>query len=411
MPVDLRHDEPRHAEPERPTDGETTLSDEEWPVSDLYRVEPPAETPTDAEPEAEPEHEGTVVLPGTQVAGQQGPPAPPPTRRFPPDLGPGLLLALLAAVLLIPAAAWLATRGGDDPAAATEPLVTTDTTLGTTEEQPEAPAPPGPTVPTLVGLTLEDARALLEKADLDARVRRAESAEPPGEVLEQSPAPGSAPSGRFVVLTVSEGEEELAVPDVEGLQVTAAAEKIRNAGLQPEIRTVRSTEKAGTVVDQVPESGTKAEAQSVVRLEVATPPPRKEPATVELPNLVGVTAAEARRSLRSLGLRWSIAQVESEQPQGVVVGQSPRAGAEVREGRRVQLRVSKGPATATVPDVRGLGEQTARERLESAGFTVEVLDMPTEDPGEDGLVVDQAPAARETAREGTTVTITVARFA
>ena len=58
-----------------------------------------------------------------------------------------------------------------------------------------------------------------------------------------------------------------------------------------------------------------------------------------------------------------------------------------------------------VPKVTGLEEDAAVERLEDRGFEVEVEERPSR--RDEGIVVDQDPAAREEADEGSTVTIWV----
>jgi serine/threonine-protein kinase len=164
------------------------------------------------------------------------------------------------------------------------------------------------------------------------------------------------------------------------------------------------------VVAQNPEAGDRLDRGGVVDLRVAkekAPPPA--PATIRVPDLIGTTASGARSRLRALGLPSSISAVASDEPEGTVVGQEPSAGAEVRKGATVTLRVSTGPALIAVPDVTGLDEQSARQKLESTGFEVAVVDEPAADPARAGTVVGQDPAGGADAEKGSTVTITVAR--
>ena len=395
-------DETIHAD----VDGETTLSDEEWPVAEHYRVAAPPETFESGSAARREAGESTVVVQRTAPAD------PRPVRRFPPDVGPGLLIAVVAAILLIPAAIWLATIATDDSEAtppATQPTTPTGTTTDTTPTQPTETTPARLQIPRVVGVTLEEAKPVLEKAGFRVRVTREASDEQAGVVLRQSPAAG-AELGRdgIVRLTVSAGTEQVEVPRVIGLQVTEAADAIRAAGLQPELRAVRSTKPADTVIGQSPASGSEVDAETVVRLDVATPPPA--PATVEVPRLLGLTSSEARRQLRDLGLRFTVIEVASDQPVGTVVGQTPRAGREIRKAGTVTLRVSSGPADVLVPDVVGLDEQSARQELEAAGFEVRVVDVPTADPSEDGFVISQDPPGESSSPKGSVITLRIARF-
>ena len=232
------------------------------------------------------------------------------------------------------------------------------------------------------------------------------------------PEPGTEVDVRSVIaLTVSSGAERVVVPDVEGLTSSEAIDLLRGVGLASETRLVPSDEPEGTVIAQSPAAEDEVAAGTEVVLDVAEsdssePPPTTttEPATVRVPNLVGMRAAAARDRLRALGLRPTQRPVQSSRPAGEVVRQSPGAGAEVREGGIVTLRVSTGPATVAVPDVVGLSEAAAIRDLESAGFVVSVVDEPTVEPTEDGFVLRQNPRGGASRRKGSTVTITVARF-
>ena len=377
-------------------DDDVTLADEEWPVAEQYRVEPraPAQTPV--------EHDDAIVI-------QQDLTPEPPIRRFPPRIGPGLLLALLGVlliVLLVPAGIWLAGRDDDEPDAAP----TTTDTLGTeTTPTTTAEAPTEDSVPDVTGLTLEEARSLLEQQSVRLRIRRVASDGPASRVLLQVPGPGARMSDdTVVVLTVSRAAapEQVSVPSVEGLQQRDAVSTLEQAGLEVDVRTVSSTEPAGVVVRQTPSPDVRVAPQSLVVLEVSQPPPP----TIAVPRLLGLTSAEARRQLRNLGLRFTQRPVESDRPRGTVVEQSPRAGTRLREGQAVTLTVSTGPARGSVPDVVGLGEQAARDELVAAGFEVEVTERATDLVEEDGVVLDQDPAAGTSSRKGSVVTITIGLF-
>jgi serine/threonine-protein kinase len=79
----------------------------------------------------------------------------------------------------------------------------------------------------------------------------------------------------------------------------------------------------------------------------------------------------------------------------------------------VRLNVSTGPnpqASRAVPDVTGQDETTATSTLQSAGFVVEVIDQPTTDQTQDGIVLDEQPAGGTRAPRGSVVTIYVGRF-
>jgi len=366
-----------------------TLADGEWPVPALYDVHPDEAGSPQVESDA---------------------PARPGGRRFPPRVGAVSLLvvvALLAVLGAVALAAW--SSSDDDPAAEAAPQSRpTTSTAPSTSTEPSA-RPQTEPVPDLVGTTFANASSRLEAAGLEPRRRLEHSDRPAGEVLEQAPAPGaSAERGTTVVLTVSDGPDRISVPDLEGLRAGAAARAIRQAGLELDLQAERSQEPEGTVLGQQPRAGASVEPGSAVTLRVSSGPPVE---LTDVPDLEGLTLASARSRLQALGMRATVTKATSSQPAGTVVGQSPGAGTEVRAGATVRLRVSSGPTTVTVPDVTGLDESSARARLRSLGLTVETVEEPTSDPGEDGLVVAQDPPAGTEAGDGTTVVLTIARFA
>src|SRR5205085_2896045 len=85
-------------------------------------------------------------------------------------------------------------------------------------------------------------------------------------------------------------------------------------------------------------------------------------------------------------------------------GEIPAAGARVKKGSTVELRVSRGPGTVVVPNAVGLAEATARDRLVAAGFKVTETRVFNQE--KTGTVVAQSPAAGRKIGKGATVRAT-----
>jgi eukaryotic-like serine/threonine-protein kinase len=351
-----------------------------------------ARTPPPEPPDLPPEEE-TVVR--DDRWGGRPPPAPVTERRVvredvaepyepvpPPDrtLWPWLLL-LLALVLGGLAALWYFARE-DDP-----------------ETKP---------VPAVVRLTEPDAVARLEDEGFETAVRRMPNDAPEGVVFAQDPRGGAElEEGETVTIDVSSGPAAVDVPNVVGLPFEQARERLEEAGLQARRFGVFSEEPEGVVVAQNPAAGDRAPEDTPVRVNVSRGTGR-----VEVPDVVGRTAADAGSILRRAGLQPRTFQVPSDEPRGEVVAQSPAAGSEIARGDSVRINVSNGqgaqePAEAEVPDVVSLAEAEAIRRLENAGFIVLIRREETTDPAEDGIVLSQDPEAGETARRGDEVAITV----
>jgi eukaryotic-like serine/threonine-protein kinase len=283
--------------------------------------------------------------------------------------------------------------------------------------------------PNVVGLAVAAAVKRLQRMGLESRQRIVFASAPPGRVVSQQPAAGTAvKKGAIVALTVSKGPQRVAVPNVVGRSRTDAVARIKAAGLVAAVFSVPSQAPRGFVVAQNPKVGTKAPKHSRVRLNVSKGAPAAGPTTTgtettgtttpapakaRVPTVVGLSQSAAVRRLRSAGFRVRTAYVASTKPAGTVVAQRPAPGTSLGKGSPVRINVSNGPnpkPLKAVPDVTGEDEATATADLRAAGFRVEVVDQPTDDENEDGIVVDQDPAVPARAPTGSTVTIYVGRF-
>ena len=370
---------------------------DEWPVAELYRVEP-----DDGFGERDDESE-TVVL-STPAASEA------PRRRLPGTATAFLAIALLLAAILL-AAAIIATRDDDRPAEVT--ATATPAAVSSPSTDTPAASSAKDTVPRVVGMPVAKATAAVEEVDLSVRVVRARSELPRGVVLRQEPREGAAAArGDVVTLVVSSGSPPVTtatVPSVVGRSAADAASELRNAGFVPRIRVVTAAvERAGIVVRQSPGEATEAVKGSRVRLDVSKG--RRIAPRIDVPDLVGLDLTTARGRLAALGLTLEVVRQASDDPAGSVLRQSPQANAQLPEKGRVTLTVSSGPERVEVPDVTGLDEQSARAELEGVGFEVATSEVPTSDPTQDGSVLRQTPAGGSSLTAGSVVTIVVARL-
>jgi eukaryotic-like serine/threonine-protein kinase len=128
-----------------------------------------------------------------------------------------------------------------------------------------------------------------------------------------------------------------------------------------------------------------------------------------VPGVIGQTEEAARATLTSAGFQpdvdGSCAQF-SDEPEGVVVRQTPAANSQADVNSPVKLCLSKGQDLITIPDVAGQSRGAATENLETAGFKVDddVQQVPS-NRIEKGRVVRTDPKAGEQINRGTTVTL------
>jgi eukaryotic-like serine/threonine-protein kinase len=266
------------------------------------------------------------------------------------------------------------------------------------------------TVPNVVGREAATASRILQNRGFEVDQNPVVNADVErNRVVGQDPQPETeAEEGTTVTIDVSVGPGEAAVPTVVGLPRDEAESALRSAGFNSDVEQVFSTDvRRGVVIESTPPQGTTIERGTTVTLRVS-----RGPEQVEVPDVTGETEANARSALEGAGLRvGEISEEESQEAEpGTVLEQSPGPGESVDEGGAVDLTVASEPEPVAVPDVLDQPEADARAALENAGFEVRVRDEAVTDEAEDGMVLDQDPAADEPRPPGSRVTIVVGRF-
>ena len=217
-------------------------------------------------------------------------------------------------------------------------------------------------VPDLQAMPVDRAVSRAAELGLDVSVRQRlrSTVLPAGQVLLQTPAPGtSVRRGWDIAVAESLGPQRIAIPNVLGKSEREAILLVRQKGLElgaiahmPDARAA-----AGTVLAQDPGAEAKGAERPSVSLLVAAPEPAEAPAWV-MPEEQGRPYAEAAAELEKDGLH-----VESTggAPTGAqvmltagtaartVVAQMPPAGARVDGSTRIVLSVAAGVSSVQTP--------------------------------------------------------------
>jgi serine/threonine protein kinase/beta-lactam-binding protein with PASTA domain len=263
-------------------------------------------------------------------------------------------------------------------------------------------------VPNVIGLERKLAVKKIEDEGFQADVQTGVgTAEDRGKVIDQNPDGGTRiEKGSTVRILVSVGPEQVEVPEVVGKPLDEATQTLANAGFRWTTKRVFSPDAPeGEVTKQNPKPGEQAEKGATIALTVS-----KGQELAAVPDVLQQTRQSAESELRSAGFVAEAVLVDSDSPQGLVVAQDPDPGTERPKGETVQISVSNGPQTATVPDVLDQDQASAESELQAAGFKVRVVKQDTADPTQDGVVMDQSPAPGLEAQPGSRVTIVVGRF-
>ncbi|HEY3374790.1 MAG TPA: PASTA domain-containing protein [Candidatus Aquicultor sp.] len=215
------------------------------------------------------------------------------------------------------------------------------------------------TIPNVIGETQTQAESTINNAGFSVGniSQLATTTVQPGIVLKQTPGGGTnARLGSAIDLTVSEGPQPVAVPDVTGQTETDAATSLQAAGFT--VKTVQAfsdTVPTGSVISQSPIAGASANPGSMVTITVSEGPTPSSTTTssttsttilqVTVPNVVGQSQAAATSTLQAAGFIVRVNQAFNDTvPAGGVITQAPTAGSLANSGSTATIVVSRGPA-------------------------------------------------------------------
>jgi beta-lactam-binding protein with PASTA domain len=210
----------------------------------------------------------------------------------------------------------------------------------------------------------------------------------------------------YVAMALVMERDRVEVPRVVAVDSIAAGQLIREAGLTPRVVGEEFSDKIpkGRVTTQRPSGGTRAKVGTEVRLFLS-----RGTDQLEVPNLTGITLAQAQRGLAEAGLALgSITTIHSDvHARETIIAQDPPAGASAIRGAIVRLLESLGPweETVTMPDLRGRETVTAINLLRE--LQVEVRVSFEKRASKEGQVITQDPPPGTPMKVGRQVLITV----
>ncbi|MCZ7527896.1 MAG: PASTA domain-containing protein [Acidimicrobiia bacterium] len=191
------------------------------------------------------------------------------------------------------------------------------------------------------------------------------------------------------------------VPGVVGLTIDEARSTLEEAGFEvDEERVANEDVPEDEVFDQEPPEGTKLRKGQPVTLKVSA-----GQGTVEVPNVVGDSADDARAAIEAAGLVFVPQFEESERPVGTVIRTDPPVGEELERGTEVTVFLAVAEQVE-VPEVEGLDAVTAANQLGARGFVTRQVTEPSDDFAT-GQVIRTEPPAGELVPKGETIVMFV----
>jgi serine/threonine-protein kinase len=196
-------------------------------------------------------------------------------------------------------------------------------------------------VPSVIGLSLDEATTKLEGDDyqLQVKTKTRESSGDPNTVLEQNPVSGKeVEKGSTITLTIAKAAEKATVPDVTGQTCDTAKQQMEQNDLTGNCTEAETDDssKDGKVIQTTPAAGSSVDKGSTVTIQVG-----KAKEQVSVPNLVGQRLKDAKSALENVGL--SVGSVSgSDDDNAFVISADPGAGNQVDKGSSVDLTTAGG---------------------------------------------------------------------
>ena len=194
-------------------------------------------------------------------------------------------------------------------------------------------------VPAVDGLSRRRAFAELRDAGFKPGADEESSADvPDGQAIRTVPRAGARREvGSRVRVVFSTGPPLVGVPNVVGQSSDSAGSLLEAQGLVAVAQRQESADvPAGQVMGQTPAAGSDVQRGTRVTLTVSSGPP-----VTEVPDVVGISAARARRAIEDAGLVVEVRdkQTDSQSEDGDVLVQRPPPGTRREEGRTVVILV------------------------------------------------------------------------
>ncbi len=197
-------------------------------------------------------------------------------------------------------------------------------------------------VPTIDGVSVEQARELLRAKDLLLTLQgeRADPVIQAGKVAGQVPLAGSrAPRGSAVQAFVSSGAGAISIPALAGERPDDAIEQLHALKLAPGHRREQASETiaAGLVINTDPPAGRAVSADALVTLVIST-----GPAPRPVPKVLGLGLTRAKKTLEEAGFKVGTTRIGSSDryDDDLVIKQEPAENTPAVPGSAVDLIIN-----------------------------------------------------------------------
>jgi beta-lactam-binding protein with PASTA domain len=223
---------------------------------------------------------------------------------------------------------------------------------------------------------------------------------------------GLVGAAAYMTLKFYVGGREIKVPNVCGVSVEDALEKLDSASLLLKFdrREYSEVVPRGNIVAQFPAPGMKVKTGTPVRVALSDGAVR-----VRAPNLIGMTEINAGVAARAtaqadLDVGPGATVYSPKVKKGDVIAQDPPPATPIMRGSKIKLLVSQGPRPLdySMPDLRNKTIVEARASLSAMQLILAEVHEMDHAGAERGLVVAQRPDPGKRVTAGASVILTIA---
>jgi serine/threonine-protein kinase len=251
-------------------------------------------------------------------------------------------------------------------------------------------------VPQVAGQAKAEAEAALRKAGFTVTtdVENSDSVLEGHVIRTEPPAGTQARKGSTISLIVSSGPVTVQVPDVRGKTYEDALRTLTDLGLKVDRRDAFSpTVKQGLVISQSKDVDVLVNVGTTITLTVS-----RGVEHVVVPDVKSKTEADANQILTAAGFTVTTQRADSDTVAvGVVISQTPAAGAKADKGSAITIVVSNGRPKVKVPNMNCMTRRQAADTLAGLGLQIKFQ-------GSYPRVVDQDPQPGTELPKGSVVT-------
>ena len=217
------------------------------------------------------------------------------------------------------------------------------------------------TVPDVKGMTLSQAKSLIESANLHlGEIIKRKTTMDVGKIYSQSPVKGKQViiNGNVDLTVSAQIDTEIPegvgvkVPDVLGLDLESAKKKLEHYGLTVgAIKKQKTNRPTGSIIVQAPAANARVAENYPIRLVIAIPLDKQK--TTIVPNLQGMSLSQAKAAIIAANLTLGkITTHKRKMPTPEVLSQSPIKGKKLIINSKVDLVISEPTATDNPPSLK-----------------------------------------------------------